>query len=68
MPKPATVGSEELLGYGLRPANFLMLETGLSILSTEPAARRQPSANSIAGRGTGKSTSPGVARGDRLIS
>jgi len=31
MPKPATLGSEELLGYGLRPTNLLMLDTDLSI-------------------------------------
>ncbi len=35
MPKPATLGSEELLGYGLRPANFLMLDTCLSIRPAE---------------------------------
>ena len=31
MPKPATLGSEELLGYGLRLANPLMLDKDLSI-------------------------------------
>jgi hypothetical protein len=30
MPKPATLGSEELLGYGLRPAHSFMLGTDLS--------------------------------------
>jgi len=35
MPKPATLGSEELLGYGLRPTNLLMLDTDLSIRFAE---------------------------------
>ena len=34
MPKPATLGSEELLGYGLRPAELLTLAEGLSTRSS----------------------------------
>ena len=38
MPKPATLGSEELLGYGLRRANFLTLGTCLSTCRRESSS------------------------------
>jgi hypothetical protein len=35
MPKPATLGSEELLGYGLRLTNYRTLGARLSIRCAE---------------------------------